>query len=130
MRKQGDGKFQYFGRVTDELATNINLADGDLVLRSGEGTEILRLKQKSGTTYEVVIENAFVGDHAMASSFNHFHYYYDLLAEPPTERYEFRASNGSDFAKAKFAPAKYAYPGTPGTDEIPCMPIVLGGGGY
>jgi len=130
MRKQGDGKFQYFGRVTDELATNINLADGDFVLRSGEGTEMLRLKQKLGSTFEVVIENTFVGDHRMAASLNHFHYYYDLLTEPPAERYEFRAINGSDFAKARFALAKYADARAPLTDESPCMPIILGGGGH
>jgi hypothetical protein len=127
MRKEGDGKFHYFGRVTDELATDINLADGDLVLRSREGTEILRLKQKPSTTYEVVIENAFVGEHRMASSLNHFQYYYGVLEEPPTARYEFRAVNGSDFAKARFELAKYANGRIPKTDEIPCMPIILGG---
>lgn len=129
MRKKGDGRFQYFGRVADELATDISLDEGDIVLRSEKaGREILRLTARPETTYEITIENAFVGDHHMSSSLNHFRYYYGLVTEPQAEWYEFRAVKGADFASARLRMASHVTSVAPLNDEAPCMLIGLGGG--
>src|SRR5215216_1073466 len=54
-RKMGAKTFEYFGRAAQEIATDVFLEDGDFVLTSqASGTEILRLKQKPDTTYELV----------------------------------------------------------------------------
>jgi hypothetical protein len=140
LRKKGDGDFQYFGRVTDEIATDVSLSKGNLVIRSqSTGTEILRLTEKSETSYEIVIENAFVGDHNMASSVNHFRYYYALIAER-AESYEFMRASSNDSPAATdsesldFRIVRNAHrvaPNTnaPGSTDIPCMPVTIGGGG-
>ena len=123
-RKKGDSAFQNFGRAAQEIATNVSLDDGDMVLRSEKtGTEILRLKQKPETTYEVVIENAFIGHQHMTLSVNHFQYYYQLLAVPRAEWFEFRPASRTtsltavDSPRASFALTNYIL-----TDEAPCMP--------
>lgn len=129
MRRKGDGRFQYFGAAADEIATDISLGKGDLVLRSEKtGLEILRITAKPETTYEIVIENVFVGDHHMAASLNHFRYYYGLLPEPKSEWYEFRAIKGEDVSRARSALANHMSRVPPGTDLAPCMLIGLGGG--
>lgn len=128
MRRKGDGRFQYFGRVTEELATDISLVEGDLVIRLENGAELLRLKHNPGIAYEITIENAFTGDHHTASRVNHFAYYYGLLTEPITDKFEFRTVKGTDFRAARLMSAKYASVPLPMTDEAPCSPIILGGG--
>jgi hypothetical protein len=129
MRRKGDGSFQYFGAAADQIATDISLGKGDLVLRSEKtGLEILRVTAKPETTYEIVIENIFVGDHHMASNLNHFRYYYGLLPEPKSEWYEFRAIKGEDVARVKSVLAHHVSRVPPLTDEAPCMLIGLGGG--
>lgn len=129
MRRRGDGAFQYFGRVADEFATDISLDEGDLVLRSKKtGQEILKLKKKPGTTYEIIIENAFADDHRMASGFAHFFRYYDLVSPPKAEWYDFREVSGADFGRTQFRQVSYLNTVIPGTDRAPCMPIMLGGG--
>ena len=138
MRKKADRTFQYFGSVADEVATDVSLEDGDMVLRSGKsGTEIFRLNQKPDTTYEIVIENAFVGEHHMAASVNHFHYYYGLIAEPKAEWYDFRVvrspvSSAADSANASFTFASYAATANhigrsvPVTPDAACFPAAFG----
>ena len=62
LRNRGNGTFEYFGSAADEVAANL-FADGDVVLRSAKsGKEILRLKDKPGTTYEIVVENEFMNE--------------------------------------------------------------------
>ncbi len=124
MRKKGDGTFEYFGRAAQEVATDVSLEEGDLVLRSEKtGTEILRLKQKPDTTYEIIIENAPVPQEHMTVTVNHFQYYYRLLAVPKAEWFEFKrasratSSTADGYPKGSFALANYMF-----TDEAPCMP--------
>jgi hypothetical protein len=129
MRKKGDGTAQYFGRVANEIATDISLDQEDIVIRSEKtGSEILRLKDKPETTYEIVIENVFVGDHHLASSVNHFIYYYALLSTPKAEWFEFKDGGSADLASEQFRPVGYRNAVIPGTDRAPCMSIMLGGG--
>ncbi|HWN10934.1 MAG TPA: hypothetical protein VNO50_16980 [Pyrinomonadaceae bacterium] len=134
MRNQGDGTFQYFGSAADEIAADAFLNSGDVVLRSGKsGKEILRLKQKPNTTYEIIIENEPLAhlEH-VASTFTHFQYYYRLIAKPKAEWYEFKlasdavSSATADSGRERFMVASYLIPVSPGTDRIPCMPAGVG----
>jgi hypothetical protein len=122
-RRKGDGTFEYFGRVAQEIATDVFLEEGDMVLRSETSREeIFRLKETPDTTYEIVIENLPLQHHYMPTNFNHFQYYYRVFPMPRTEWYEFEVASrekpsGLNFLKAGFS--------VPGTDRAPCM-----GAGY
>jgi hypothetical protein len=90
-RKLGGNTFEYFGRVAQEIATDVFLEEGDFVLTSqATGKEILRLQQKPDTTYELVFENAPPPTQHLAMQANHFHYYYGLFPMPKSQWYEFR----------------------------------------
>lgn len=128
-RRVGGDSFEYFGRVAHETATDVFLEDGDFVLTSqASRAEILRLKQKPDTTYELVFENAPLPTHHVQA--NHFHYYYQLFPMPKSQWYEFRVISpplvhtgvkGRNQRQMEFAHA-------PSTDEAPCMPV--GGGRF
>ena len=61
LRKKGNGAFEYFGSAAEEIAADLFVEAGDVVLRSANsGKEILRLKDKPGTSYEIVVENEFI----------------------------------------------------------------------
>lgn len=94
LRRQGDGTFQYFGSVADEIAADFPVTRGDVVLRSAKsGKEILRLPRKPGTSYEIILENQPVTEGhmaSMASDSDHFQYYYQVIAKPKTEWFEFK----------------------------------------
>jgi hypothetical protein len=128
-RKFGAKTFEYFGRVAQEIATDVFLEDGDFVLTSqASGAEILRLKQKPDTTYELIFDNNPSPMQHLAMGANHFQYYYGFFPMPKSQWYEFRvvppasetASKGRNLNLVEFA-----HP--PRSDEIPCMPV--GGGG-
>ena len=128
MRKKGNSAFEYFGWAAQEVATDVFLGEGDMVLKSEKaGTELLRLKQKPDSTYEIIIENAPIPQEHMISSANHFQYYYQLLGIPKDEWYDFKpliramTSRSTDSLRTNLVRANYVK-----TDEIPCMPIVLG----
>jgi hypothetical protein len=91
LRNKGNGTFEYFGSAADEIAADLLVDAGDdVVLRSANsGKEILRLKDVPGTTYEIVVENQFIGD-AHARSAGHFEYYYRLITKPRDEWYDFK----------------------------------------
>ena len=90
-RKLGANTFEYFGRVAQEIATDVFLEEGDFVLTSqATGKEILRLQQKPDTTYELVFENAPPPTQHLAMRVNHFQYYYGLFPMPKSHWYEFR----------------------------------------
>ena len=133
MRKKGDGRFEYFGRVAMEIATDVFLENSDMVLKSEKsGTEIFRLKEKPDTTYEIVIENAFVGDEHMAASVNHFQYYYQMFAMPRADWYEFKAltsgtSATKDSTKSRYTHASFV--SAVQSDEAPCSGVGYGLGG-
>jgi hypothetical protein len=124
MRKKGNSVFEYFGPVAQEIATNASLKEGDMVLRSEKsGAEILRLKEKLDTAYEVIIENAPTRQEHMTSSANHFQYYCQLLGLPKDEWYDFKpmiramTSRSADSPRTNLVHANYVK-----TDEIPCQP--------
>ena len=129
-RKMGAKTFEYFGRVAQEIATDVFLEDGDFVLTSqASGAEILRLKQKPDTTYELVFDNNPPPTQHDAIGANHFHYYYGFFPMPKSLWYEFMVIppglsqtglKGMNLNLLDFAHA-------PGTDEVPCLPV--GGGG-
>src|SRR6185436_7259272 len=110
MRRQGDGTFQYFGSVAEEIAADI-ITEGDVVLRSSKsGKEILRLPRKAATTYEIILENQPVtGGHMASMSSDHFQYYYQVIAKPKTEWFEFKFAVAANHASLP-----------PGTPTIPC----------
>jgi hypothetical protein len=90
LRNKGNGAFEYFGSAADEIAADLFVDSGDVVLRSANsGKEILRLKDVPGTTYEIVVENQFIGD-AHVRSAGHFEYYYRLITKPRDEWYDFK----------------------------------------
>lgn len=90
LRNKGNGAFEYFGSAADEIAADLFVDAGDVVLRSANsGKEILRLKDVPGTSYEIVVENEFTGD-AHARSAGHFEYYYRLITKPRDEWYDFK----------------------------------------
>ena len=127
----GARTFEYFGRVSHEIATDVFLEDGDFVLTSqASGAEVLRLKQKPDTTYELVFDNAPSPMQHPAMRANHFQFYYRLFPMPKSQWYDFRvvprelvqtALKGRNSNHVEFA-----HP--PTSDEIPCMPTGSGGG--
>jgi hypothetical protein len=125
MRKNASSAFENFGPASQEVATDASLKTGDLVLRSEKtGAEILRLKDKPDTGYEVIIDNAFVPHTHMTPSADHFQYYYQLFGIPKTEWYEFKPGNrtiisrSTDSLGVRLVRANYV-----NTDEAPCMPV-------
>jgi len=132
MRRRGDGTFEFFGRAAQEIAIDVFLEDGDMILRSEQsGTEMFRLKEKPDTTYEVVIENVPASQDHMAMSVNHFQYYYRLFPMARTDWYEFKVADRgtslatSDVTKPTFTLASYLSP-MPISDEAPCMGVGYG----
>lgn len=115
LRNKGNGTFEYFGSAADEIAADLFVDSGDVVLRSANsGKEILRLKDKPGTTYEVVVENQFMSE-AHAANSGHFSYYYRLVTKPPDEWYDFKVADASFFN----------HPIAPGSTRTPCMVLGL-----
>ena len=134
MRRQGDGTFHHFGSVAEEIAADFFNIGGDVVLRSAKsGKEILRLPKKPDTSYEIILENQPVTEGhmaSMASSSHHFQYYYNVIAKPKSEWFEFKFAASKDTAAKdsnlfRLIQANHASP-PPGSPEIPCQPIVLG----
>jgi hypothetical protein len=119
MRRQGDGTYQYFGSVADEIAADFHLVRGDVVLRSAKsGKEILRLPRKPDTSYEIILENQPVTEGhmaSMASSSDHFQYYYQVIAKPKTEWFEFKFAGDANHVSSP-----------PGSPDIPCQPTGMG----
>jgi hypothetical protein len=131
-RKVGAKAFEYFGRVAQEIATDVFLEDGDFVLTSQvSGTEILRLKQKPDTTYELVFDNNPPPMQHPAMGPNHFQYYYGFFPMPKSQWYEFRvvspALAQTGLKGRNLYLVEFADP--PRSDEIPCLPVGSGGGG-
>lgn len=133
MRKQGDGTFHHFGSVAEEIAADFSIT-GDVVLRSAKsGQEILRLPRKPATTYEIILENQPVTEGhmaSMASNSDHFQYYYQVIAKPKTEWFEFKfvapgVSAAGDSNQFRVIPASHVS-STPGTPSIPCQPAGMG----
>jgi hypothetical protein len=113
-RKLGTETFEFFGRVAQEIATDVFLEQGDFVLTSqASGKEILRLQQKPDTTYELVFDNAPPPMQHPGMGANHFQYYYGFFPMPKSRWYEFRV------VPPGFS--QFAHP--PRSDEIPCMPV-------
>lgn len=134
MRKQGDGTFQYFGSIADEIAADFHVTGGDVVLRSAKsGKEILRLAKKPATTYEIILENQPVTEGhmaSMASDPDHFQYYYQVIAKPKTEWYGFKfaapgVTAAGDSNEFRVISASHVSP-PPGTPSIPCQPAGMG----
>ena len=102
MRRQGDGTFQLFGSIAEEIAADF-ITGGDVVLRSAKsGREILRLPAKPGSTYEIVLENLPDSDEhmtSMAASSDHFQYYYQVIDKPKTEWFEFKIADRAATAR-------------------------------
>jgi len=112
-RKLGAETFAYFGRVAQEIATDVFLEEGDFVLTSqATGKEILRLQQKPDTTYELVFDNNPPPMQHPAMGANHFQYYYGFFPLPKSQWYEFRV-----------VPPALEFAHSPRLDEIPCMPV-------
>ena len=128
-RKIGDKTFEYFGRVAQEIATDVFLEEGDFVLTSqASGREILRLQQKPDTTYELVFENAPPPTQHLAMEASHFQYYYGFFPMQKSQWYEFRVvSRGLAQTGRNLNLVEFAHP--PTTDEIPCMPLGYGNSG-
>jgi len=124
MRRKGDGAFDSFGSAAQEVATDVFLGEGDLVWRSEKtGREILRLKQKPDTTYEIIIENASVPQEHMTPSANHFQYYYQLFGIPKAEWYDFKAAgHATSLRPAGSRSANLVANYLPNVDA-PCMPV-------
>ena len=130
MRRQGDGTFQYFGSVAEEIAADLHNVRGDVVLRSAKsGKEILRVAQKAGTTYEIILENQPVTEGhmaSMASSSDHFQYYYQVITKPKTEWFEFKFAGAGVMAASDSDPFRVISVSDvsplPGTPTIPCQP--------
>ena len=90
LRNKGNGTFEYFGSAAEEIAADLFIDAGDVVLRSANsGKEILRLKDVPGTSYEIVVENEFLTD-AHSRSAGHFENYYRLISKPREEWYDFK----------------------------------------
>lgn len=96
LRNQGNGTFEYFGSAADEIAADLFVQTGDVVLRSANsGKEILRLKDVSGTSYEIVVDNEFITE-AHGRSTGHSDYYYRLITKPRDEWYDFKVARQTD----------------------------------
>ena len=120
LRNRGNGTFEYFGSAADEVAANL-FADGDVVLRSAKsGKEILRLKDKPGTTYEIVVENEFMNE--AQTNGGHFGYYYRLINKPRDEWYDFKVAD--DTVVSAHQHFNHAF--TPGSSRTPCAPLGFG----
>lgn len=121
LRNRGNGTFEYFGRAADEVAADLFVDAGDVVLRSANsGKEILRLKDKPGTTYEIVVENEFMPE-AHAANMSHFKYYYRLITKPREQWYDFKvADDFSALRQFNHANAMFSYV-SPGSARTPCM---------
>ncbi len=129
-RKLGANTFEYFGRVAQEIATDVFLEEGDFVLTSqATGKEILRLQQKPDTTYELVFENAPPPTQHLAMRVNHFQYYYGLFPMPKSQWYEFRVvpRGLSQTGLNERDLVEFAHP--PASDESPCSAVGYGGSG-
>jgi hypothetical protein len=126
-RKLGDETFEYFGRVAQEIATDVFLEEGDFVLTSQtSGTEIFRLKQKPDTTYELVFENAPPPMQHPAMRSNHFRYYYGFFPMPKSQWYEFRVVHSQTGLRGRNVNIlEFSHP--PLTDESPCSSVGYGG---
>lgn len=124
MRRQGDGTFQPFGSIAEEIAADFLIKGGDVVLRSAKsGKEILRLQKKPATTYEIILENQPATEGHMASS-DHFQYYYQVIAKPKTEWFEFKFAGfgvtaASDSNQFRFISASHVSP-PPAPDPALC----------
>jgi len=130
-RRIGDKTFEYFGRVAQEIATDVFLESGDFVLTSqASGKEILRLKQKPDTTYELVFDNSPPPMQHSELGTNHFQYYYEFFPMPKSEWYEFRvippAVVQTGLKGRNLNLVEFAHPLR--LDEIPCAPLGYGGG--
>jgi hypothetical protein len=96
LRNKGNGTFEYFGSAADEIAADLFVDGGDVVLRSANsGKEILRLKDKPGTTYEIVVDNEFITD-AHSRNTGHTEYYYRLISKQPQQWYDFKMADQTD----------------------------------
>jgi hypothetical protein len=127
-RKLGANTFEYFGRVAQEIATDVFLEEGDFVLTSqATGKEILRLQQKPDTTYELVFENAPPPMQHAGMGANHFQYYYGLFPMPKSQWYEFRVvpRGLSQTGLNERNLVEFAHP--PASDESPCSAVGYGG---
>jgi hypothetical protein len=112
-RRMGGNTFEYFGRVAQEIATDVFLEAGDFVLTSqATGKEILRLQEKPDTTYELVFDNNPPPMQQSGMGANHFQYYYGFFPMPKSQWYEFRVVRSA---------LEFAHPVR--TDEIPCLPV-------
>lgn len=117
LRNRGNGTFEYFGRAADEIAADLFVDAGDVVLRStNSGKEILRLKDKLGTTYEIVVENEYMADHE--ANISHFGYYYRLITKPRDEWYDFKVADENFSAHHAITRSGYV---SPGSTRAPCM---------
>ena len=130
-RKVGSKTFEYFGRIAQEIATDVFLEGGDFVLTSqASGKEILRLKQKPDTTYELVFDNSPPPMQHSELGTNHFQYYYEFFPMPKSEWYEFRvippAVVQTGLKGRNLNLVEFAHPLR--LDEIPCAPLGYGGG--
>jgi hypothetical protein len=114
LRSKGNGPFEYFGSAADEIAADLFVDAGDVVLRSANsGKEILRLKDKPGTSYEIVVENEFITE-AHGRSTGHSEYYYRFITKPRDEWYDFKVARQTSSANSHFN--HYAGP------EAACFP--------
>src|ERR1044071_2068208 len=116
-RRMGGDTFEYFGRAAQEIATDVFLEDGDFVLTSqASGGEVLRLKQKPDTTYELVFENSPPPTQHLAMGVSHFQYYYGFFPMSKSQWYEFRVIPPQVGSTARnLNLVEFAHP--PATDE-------------
>jgi hypothetical protein len=131
-RKVGSKTFEYFGRIAQEIATDVFLEDGDFVLTSqASGREILRLQQEPDTTYELVFENAPPPTQHVPMGANHFQYYYGFFPMPKSQWYEFRVVRPGlaqiDLNGRNLNLVEFAHP--PSNNEAPCGGVGYGGRG-
>lgn len=118
LRNRGNGTFEYFGSAADDVAADLFVDSGDVVLRSANsGKEILRLKDKPSTTYEIVVENEFMTE-AHAANIGHFKHYYRLISKPREEWYDFKVVDDKAFPVNH----RFNHYVSPRLDQIPCMP--------
>ena len=123
LRNRGHGNYEYFGSAADEIAADLSDA-GDVVLRSANsGKEILRLNDKPGTTYEIVVENQPVTD--VHASGGHFSYYYRLITKPRQEWYDFKVTDDAIISINHHANSRVNYAAL-GSARFPCMPAGVG----
>jgi hypothetical protein len=123
LRNRGNGNYEYFGSAADEIAADLFEA-GDVVLRSAKsGKEILRLNDKPGTTYEIVVENQPMTD--VHASGGHFSYYYRLITKPRQQWYDFRVADDALLTTNHHANSMVKYV-PPGSTRLPCMSAGVG----